>query len=106
MHYLVKWKGLGYEDCTWEAAADLLPKFQAEIQRFKEQHPIANELAQRKRSHSQVLLLHGPCSLTYGFAFCVMHSLAVLQEHTKCVLLTNLHVFYASIKTITVSLPT
>ena len=52
--YLVKWKGLGYEDCSWESSADLLPKFHTEIQRFQDQHPIADELAERRKSHSQV----------------------------------------------------
>ena len=52
--YYVKWKGLGYDECSWEAPADLLPKFSAEIARYHNQHPIANELAQRKTSHSQV----------------------------------------------------
>ena len=54
VQFFVKWKGLGYEECTWEASADLQPKFDAEIARFHSQHPIANELAQRKASHSQV----------------------------------------------------
>ena len=82
MHLLVKWKGLGYEDCTWEAAADLLPKFQAEIQRFKEQHPIASELAQKKRSHSQVGLI-GPCSLAHGSACSVKGWSAVLSRNHR-----------------------
>jgi len=54
VQYLVKWKGLGYDECTWESPADLLPKFEAELARFHELHPIANELAQRKKSHPQV----------------------------------------------------
>ena len=54
VQYLVKWKGLGYDESTWESPADLLPKFTAELARFQDQHPIANELDHRKRSHAQV----------------------------------------------------
>ncbi|KAL0051035.1 hypothetical protein WJX82_000961 [Trebouxia sp. C0006] len=53
VQYLVKWKGLGYDESTWETPADLLPKFTAELARFQDQHPIANELDHRKRSHAQ-----------------------------------------------------
>ncbi|KAL0033469.1 hypothetical protein WJX77_010766 [Trebouxia sp. C0004] len=53
VQYLVKWKGLGYDESTWETPADILPKFTAELARFQDQHPIANELDHRKRSHAQ-----------------------------------------------------
>jgi hypothetical protein len=56
VQYLVKWKGLGYDESTWESPADLLPKFTAELARFQDQHPIANELDHRKRSRAQVQL--------------------------------------------------
>ncbi len=54
VQYLVKWKGLGYDESTWESPADLLPKFTAELARFQDQHPVTNELDHRKRSHAQV----------------------------------------------------
>lgn len=54
--YLVKWKGLGYDDCTWESSHDLLPRFKPEIAKFQSQHPIANELLERQKSHSQVCI--------------------------------------------------
>lgn len=54
MQYLVKWKGLGYDECTWESLHDLLPKFNPEVARFESQQPIANELIERQKSHSQV----------------------------------------------------
>lgn len=59
VQYLVKWKGLGYDESTWETPADLLPKFTAELARFQDQHPVANELDHRKKSHAQVQLLLG-----------------------------------------------
>lgn len=55
-HYLVKWKGLGYDEATWESEDDLLPKFAAELTRFQAVHPIIDEHADRKRSHFQVLV--------------------------------------------------
>lgn len=54
MQYLVKWRGLGYDECSWEAQSDLLPKFNSEIATFKEQRPIANELVERQKSRAQV----------------------------------------------------
>ena len=54
MQYLVKWRGLGYDECTWEAPSDLLPKFKPEIAKFKSQQPIANELVEKQKSRSQV----------------------------------------------------
>ena len=54
--YLVKWKGLGYDEATWESEDDLLPKFAAELTRFQAVHPIIDEHADRKRSHFQVLM--------------------------------------------------
>ncbi|KAJ4197773.1 ATP-dependent DNA helicase Hrp3 [Fusarium falciforme] len=32
--YLVKWKGLTYEECTWEAAADISDMFQDQIDQY------------------------------------------------------------------------
>ncbi|KAK9828698.1 hypothetical protein WJX72_001585 [[Myrmecia] bisecta] len=53
MQYLVKWKDLGYDECTWEDEADLRA-FRAEIDRFKSrQEPIATQLADRRASHAQ-----------------------------------------------------
>lgn len=54
MQYLVKWKGLGYDECTWESLHDLMPKFKPEVARFESQQPIANELIERQKSHYQV----------------------------------------------------
>ena len=54
MQCLVKWRGLGYEECTWEALSDLLPKFNEQIARFKSQQPIANELVEKQKSRAQV----------------------------------------------------
>ena len=54
--YLVKWKGLGCDEATWESEDDLLPKFAAELTRFQAVHPIIDEHADRKRSHFQVLI--------------------------------------------------
>ncbi len=39
--YLVKWKGLGYEHCTWESISDLELKFGQELAAFRDrQQPI------------------------------------------------------------------
>ena len=54
MQCLVKWRGLGYDECTWEAQSDLLPKFKSEIVKYKSQRPIALELIEQQKSHSQV----------------------------------------------------
>lgn len=54
MQYLVKWRGLGYDECTWEALSDLLPKFKSEIAKFKNQQPIALELIEQQKLRSQV----------------------------------------------------
>eukprot|EP00854_Cymbomonas_tetramitiformis_P018194 gene18194-21673_t len=45
--YLVKWKELSHEECTWEPVADLVG-FEAEIQRFHSIRPIAEELGKEK----------------------------------------------------------
>ncbi len=39
VEYLVKWKELGYEDCTWESESSL-EEYAAEVQRFTERGPI------------------------------------------------------------------
>ena len=78
IEYLVKWKGLGYDECTWESLRDLLPKFKPEVDKFESQQPIANELIERQKSHSQVnqaamgpaTVSRGPCSM----AFTLMHT--------------------------------
>ena len=54
MQYLVKWRGLGYDECTWEAPSDLLPKFNEQIAKFKSQQPIASELDEKQKSRAQV----------------------------------------------------
>lgn len=33
--FLVKWREQGYDASTWEAEADLVPKFAAEIAKFR-----------------------------------------------------------------------
>ena len=60
MQYLVKWRGLGYDECTWEALPVLLPKFKPEIAKFNSQRPIANELVEKQKSRSQVHTPPGP----------------------------------------------
>lgn len=55
MHFLVKWKGLGYDDVTWESEQDLMPKFAAEIARFEGLHPIIAEHADWKKQKAQVM---------------------------------------------------
>lgn len=54
MQYLVKWRGLGYDECTWEALSDLLPKFKSEIAKYKSQQPIALELVEQQKFRPQV----------------------------------------------------
>ena len=79
MQYLVKWRGLGYDECTWESLGDLLPQFKPELSRFESQQPIANELIERQKSRTQVYevaLAGGPEALSH-----------VLSEIYVCVLL-------------------
>ena len=70
--YLVKWKGLGYDECTWESDNDLLPKFAAELARFQAVRPIADEHAARKSTvkrnlkNSQVRSLAYPKQLPHA----------------------------------------
>ena len=53
--YLVKWKELGYEDCTWEDE-NALEDFAAELQRFRERGPIdTGPSAQRSGGHCKPL---------------------------------------------------
>lgn len=54
VQYLVKWRGLGYDECTWESPHDLVPKFKPEVAKYESQHPIANELIERHKSRFQV----------------------------------------------------
>ena len=47
--FLVKWRGLQYDSCTWESAADLSKwGAEAEVARFQSLEPISTSVDARK----------------------------------------------------------
>jgi len=60
-HYLVKWRSLPYEDCTWEVENDVDP---IKIEEFmKWRYPPAEEMFYKKRPRKAELQLRHPRSL-------------------------------------------
>ncbi|KAL6763610.1 hypothetical protein V8C86DRAFT_2431788 [Haematococcus lacustris] len=84
--FLVKWRELGYEQCTWEAAAEL-KEFEEEVAAFRARTPIVADAqaralvytAQQRLSQSQPGSAPGPTSPTPGSASTAL-PLASLSE--------------------------
>lgn len=59
--FLVKWRGLQYDSCTWESAADLAKwGAEAEVARFQSLEPISASAEARKVYPKPCTMNHVP----------------------------------------------